>query len=66
MKQAIAKLREVPETLSEWALDITHELGKRIYNPRSLDHMMQQATEAARGMNASRGWEQHRSRGQSR
>lgn len=66
VKQAIAKLREVPETLSEWALDITHELGKRIYNPRSLDHMMQQATEAARGMNASRGWEQHRSRGQSR
>lgn len=66
VKQVIQRLREVPETVSAWALDIAHRLGKRTYDPNSLDYMKRQAIETARGINASRGWEQHRSRGQSR
>lgn len=65
MREVVAKLREVPETVSAWALDIARKLGKRTYDPNSLDYMARQATEAARGINASRGWE-HRNRGQSR
>lgn len=66
VKQVIQRLREVPETVSAWALDIAHKLGKRTYDPNSLDYMKRQAVETARGINASRGWEQHRNRGQSR
>lgn len=66
VREVVAKLREVPETVSAWALDIARKLGKRTYDPNSLDYMARQATEAARGINASRGWEQHRNRGQSR
>lgn len=66
VKQVIQRLREVPETVSAWALDIAHKLGKRTYDPNSLDYMKRQAIETARGINASRGWEQHRNRGQSR
>lgn len=47
------RLREVPNIVSEWAQDIARELGKRIYDPRSLDHMAEQAREAVRV--ASRG-----------
>lgn len=66
MKQVIQRLREVPETVSAWALDIANKLGKRTYDPNSLDYIKRQAIEAARGISASRGWEQHRNRGQSR
>ena len=66
MRDAVAKLREVPETLSAWALGIARELGKRVYNPNSLDYLMRQSQEAAKAIDASRGWEQHRSRGQAR
>ena len=66
VRDAVAKLREVPETLSAWALGIARELGKRVYNPNSLDYLMRQSQEAAKAIDASRGWEQHRSRGQAR
>lgn len=66
VKQVIQRLREVPETVSAWALDIANKLGKRTYDPNSLDYIKRQAIEAARGISASRGWEQHRNRGQSR
>lgn len=55
--QAIERLREVPNIVSEWAQDIARKLGKRIYNPNSLDHMMREATEVAHGMSAAREWQ---------
>ena len=30
VKQVIQRLREVPETVSAWALDIAHKLGKHV------------------------------------
>lgn len=53
---AIQRLREVPEIVSDWALDIAHKLGKRTYDPNSLEYMKRQATEVARGMSSSREW----------
>ena len=55
--EVIKRLREVPEIVSDWALDIAHKLGKRTYDPTSLDYMKRQAIEAARGINSARGWE---------
>lgn len=55
--QAIERLREVPNIVSEWAQDIARKLGKRIYDPNSLDHMMREATEVAHGMSAAREWQ---------
>lgn len=55
--QAIERLREVPNIVSEWAQDIACKLGKRIYDPNSLDHMMREATEVAHGMSAAREWQ---------
>ncbi len=54
---AMECLREVPNIVSECAQDIARELGKRVYDPRSLDHMAKQAAAAARA--ASRGWQPH-------
>lgn len=54
MTAAIVKLREVPETLSAWALDIANRLGKRTYDPRSADRMVREATRAAEAYNAAR------------
>ena len=45
--EAIGRLREVPETLSEWALEIANKLGIRTYNPNSLEHQARLAREAA-------------------
>lgn len=66
VKQVIARLREVPETVSAWALDIAHKLGKRTYDPQSLDYMIREATRAAEVTNAARGWEPRQNRGWSR
>lgn len=57
MREVIGRLREVPETVSACALDIARKLGKRTYNPRSLDYMAREATRAAELSNAARGWE---------
>lgn len=54
---AIGKLREVPNVVSDWAQEIARKLGKRIYDPRSLDHMARQAREVARGMGSAREWQ---------
>lgn len=43
-------MREVPSIISELAQGIARELGKRVYDPNSLDRMARQAREAARGM----------------
>ena len=66
VRQAIERLREVPETVSAWALDIAHKLGKRTYDPNSLDYMKRQAIEAARGISSARGWEPRQNRNWSR
>lgn len=62
----VQRLREVPETVSAWALEIARKLGKRTYNPMSLDYVTRQAREVARGMNSARGWEPRRNRGHGR
>lgn len=53
---AIQRLREVPNIVSEWAQEIARRLGKRVYDPNSLEHMARQAREVARGMSRERGW----------
>lgn len=64
---AVERLREVPETLGEWALDIARRLGKRIYDPRSPERMAADAIAVARDLSRSRGWDdQSRRRGQER
>lgn len=45
---AIQRLREVPNIVSEWAQEIARRLGKRVYDPNSLEHMARQAREGAR------------------
>ena len=47
MIAAIERLREVPNIVSEIALVIAERLGKRVYDPRSLDYQMRCATRAA-------------------
>lgn len=44
---AIKRLREVPNVLSDVALGIAERLGKRVYDPNSLDYQMRCATRAA-------------------
>lgn len=57
VEQALGRLREVPNTLSEWAHEIARRLGKRVYDPNSLEHTARQAREVAHGMSRERGWE---------
>lgn len=54
---AIQRLREVPNIVSEWAQEIARRLGKRVYDPNSLEHTARQAREVAHGMSRERGWE---------
>lgn len=51
VRDVFQQLREVPETLSAWALDLAARMGKRTYNPNSLDYQMRAAREAARAVN---------------
>lgn len=52
---AIQRLREVPNIVSEWAQEIARRLGKRVYDPNSLEHVARQACEVAHGMSRERG-----------
>ena len=52
--KAIEGLSEVPNIVSAWAQEIARKLGKRIYDPNSLDHMMREATEAAKALDRDR------------
>lgn len=47
MRSAVERLSEIPNTLSRWALGIARELGKRVYDPRSIARINQRAVEAA-------------------
>lgn len=51
VRLVVERLREVPNTLSEWALDIANRLGKHTYDPSSIDYQMRQATRAAEAWN---------------
>ena len=51
VRLVVERLREVPNTLSEWALDIANRLGKHTYDPSSIDCQMRQATRAAEAWN---------------
>lgn len=66
VEQVIQRLREVPETVSAWALDIAHKLGKRTYNPNSLDYQMRAAREAADAWNRDHAAPQRTYRGRAR
>lgn len=57
VEQALGRLREVPNTLSELAQEIARRLGKRVYDPNSLEHTARRAREVAHGMSRERGWE---------
>ena len=48
---AIERLREVPNIVSEMALGIAERLGKRVYDPNSLDYQMRAATRASEAWN---------------
>lgn len=54
MTAVLESLREVPNTLCAWALDIANRLGKRTYDPRSLDRIEGIARESSRAYNAAR------------
>lgn len=54
MTAVLQALRDVPNTLGTWALDIANRLGKRTYDPRSLDRMERDARESSKAYNAAR------------
>lgn len=57
MTAVLQALREVPNTLGAWAMDIANRLGKRTYDPRSLDRIegYARAVRTARDLSVSRG-----------
>lgn len=65
VEQALGRLREVPNTLSELAQDIARKLGKPLFDPNSLDYQTREATRLAKALDRSRE-APARSRGQTR
>lgn len=54
VEQALGRLREVPNTLSELAQDIARKLGKPLFDPDSLDYQMREATRVAKALDRDR------------
>lgn len=54
VEQALGRLREVPNTLSELAQDIARKLGKPLFDPDSLDYQMREATRLAKALDRDR------------
>lgn len=54
VEQALGRLREVPNTLSELAQDIARKLGKPLFDPDSLDYKMREVTRVAKGLDRDR------------
>lgn len=48
MVKAIEGLREVPNIVSEWAQELARKMGKPLFDPNSVDYMMQEMREATR------------------
>lgn len=54
VEQALGRLREVPNTLSELAQDIARKLGKPLFDPDSLDYQMRGVTRVAKALDRDR------------
>lgn len=54
VEQALGRLREVPNTLSELAQDIARKLGKPLFDPDSLDYQMREVTRLAKALDRDR------------
>lgn len=54
VEQALGRLREVPNTLSELAQDIARKLGKPLFDPDSLDYQTREATRVAQALDRDR------------
>lgn len=54
VEQALGRLREVPNTLSELAQDIARKLGKPMFDPDSLDYRMREVTRVAKALDRDR------------
>ena len=54
VEQALGRLREVPNTLSELAQDIARKLGKPLFDPDSLDYHMLEVTRMAKALDSDR------------
>ena len=54
VEQALGRLREVPNTLSELAQDIARKLGKPLFDPDSLDYQTREATRVATALDRDR------------
>lgn len=66
VEQALGRLREVPNTLSELAQDIARKLGKPLFDPDSLDYQMREVTRAADAWNRDHAAPQRTYRGRAR
>lgn len=54
VEQALGRLREVPNTLSELAQDIARKLGKPLFDPDSLDYTTREVTRVAKALDRDR------------
>lgn len=54
VEQALGRLREVPNTLSELAQDIASKLGKPLFDPDSLDYQTREVTRMAKALDRDR------------
>lgn len=54
VEQALGRLREVPNTLSELAQDIARKLGKPLFDPDSLDYQTWEVTRIAKALDRDR------------
>lgn len=54
VEQALGRLREVPNTLSELAQDIARKLGKPLFDPDSLDYQRREVTRVAKALDRDR------------
>lgn len=54
VEQALGRLREVPNTLSELAQDIARKLGKPLFDPDSLDYKTREVTRVAKALDCDR------------
>lgn len=54
VEQALGRLREVPNTLSELAQDIARKLGKPLFDPGSLDYLTREVTRVAKALDRDR------------
>lgn len=52
VEQALGRLREVPNIVSEWAQELARKMGKHLFDPNSIDYLSREMREAARPLEA--------------